>query len=145
MDEVVNAAFEPTEAMQRKHRSGDDGDVAGSRHARAQQVVVQPFDPRQHHRDVEVSFGVDSRGGAEATPKVGIITQASDVVSKFVEAARQQSGLPSKMMSGVPPVFMAAIGTPSALASSRTRLNDSGPRDGKSSIDACASHAVAVR
>ncbi len=45
-------------------------------------------------------------------------------------------------MSGVPPVFMAAIGTPRALASSSTRLRLSGPRDVKISIDACASHAT---
>ena len=38
-------------------------------------------------------------------------------------------------MSGVPPVFIAAIGTPSALASISTRLSDSGPRDVKISID----------
>ena len=30
----------------------------------------------------------------------------------------------------VPPVFIAAIGTPSALASMSTRLSDSGPREG---------------
>ena len=47
-------------------------------------------------------------------------------------------------MSRVPPVFIAAIGTPSALASISTRLSDSGPRDGKMSIDACASHAAAA-
>ena len=34
-------------------------------------------------------------------------------------------------MSGVPPVFIAAMGTPSALASIRTRLSDSGPREVK--------------
>ena len=38
-------------------------------------------------------------------------------------------------MSGVPPVFIAAIGRPSPLASINTRLNDSGPRDGKSNSD----------
>ena len=47
-------------------------------------------------------------------------------------------------MSGVPPVFIAAIGTPSALASISTRLKDSGPRDGKISIDACAIQAAAA-
>ena len=45
-------------------------------------------------------------------------------------------------MSGVPPVFIAAMGTPRALASSSTRLSDSGPRDVKISIDACASQAT---
>ena len=56
-------------------------------------------------------------------------------------AARSSS---SAMMSAVPPVSIAAIGTPSALASISTRLRDSGPRDGKISIDACASQAAAV-
>ncbi len=37
---------------------------------------------------------------------------------------------------------MAAIGTPRALASSSTRLSDSGPRDVKMSSEACASQAV---
>ena len=46
------------------------------------------------------------------------------------------------MMSGVPPVFIAAIGMPSALASMRTRLRDSGPDDGKTSRVACASHVA---
>ena len=37
------------------------------------------------------------------------------------------------MMSHVPPVSIAATGTPSAPASSRTRLSDSGPCEGKTS------------
>ena len=47
------------------------------------------------------------------------------------------------MMSRVPPVSIAAIGMPSALASISTRLSDSGPREGKINIDAAASSRVA--
>ena len=45
-------------------------------------------------------------------------------------------------MSAVPPVFIAAIGTPSALASMSTRLSDSGPRDGKINMDAWLSNGA---
>ena len=37
----------------------------------------------------------------------------------------------------MPPVFIAAIGTPSAAASISTRLSDSGPYDGNASSVAC--------
>ena len=76
---------------------------------------------------------MDACRGTDAGAQFRVTAQTADVVGQLVEGLRQQAGAPFETMSGVPPVFMAAMGTPSTLASISTRLNDSGPRDGNRS------------
>ena len=91
-----------------------------------------------------MGFRVEPRRGPQPRPQRVISAQPPHVVCQLVRRRGQQPGLLVDDDVRVPPVFMAAIGTPSALASISTRLRDSGPRDGKMSIDACAIHAAAA-
>ena len=94
---------------------------------------------------VELAFRAFSRGRSPSRARsAAILAQPPHIVGQRLRCRREQAGASCSMMSRVPPVSIAAIGTPSALASISTRLSDSGPRDGKISIDACASQSRGV-
>ena len=70
--------------------------------------------------------------------------EARDVACETVSLSDSRPVCSWITMSRVPPVAIAAMGTPRAAASSSTRLSDSGPCDGNTSTAAAASSRAPV-
>ena len=143
--EVVHRSLEPADAVQRHDRSRDDGDAK-----RASCIVTRRVGSQQRRYTCSTRSTTEvaeNRACTSAAPPRRARAQAL-VAGELRQVARERLGVrreqardPCWMMSRVPPVSMAAIGTPSAAASISTRLSDSGPYDGNASSVACRIHA----
>ncbi len=97
------------------------------------ELEIQLFDAGRRSRLHRTVSSMRRRPAAESRSRNGRVVPEPPDVAREIRRRRLTSRPVSSCatMSGVPPVFMAAIGTPSALASMSTRLSDSGPRDVK--------------
>ena len=95
------------------------------------ELRIQGRDALDHSRCGEVLLDVRLRPSPEPLPQSRVA--ASRAMSR-AKSSGDLDGSPvcsCRMMSPVPPLSMPAMGTPSAPASSSTRLSDSGPCDGR--------------
>ena len=136
--QVVEVALEPAEPVQPiegpaehhdaerrwiSHASLDERPRRGRPARRAQS-------PLAHRRCVRRAGG---RPRPCARPAPGRTTRRATSRARPWALSDSRPVCSCTTMSWVPPVFIAAMGTPRAAASSRTRLSDSGPCDGNTS------------
>ncbi len=127
-------ALETAMSVQRIHRPRDDGNAERLTSLRAplDEILIEPLDRAPSSRRRRTA-----RRPAPSPPRRAGVAGPRRLGAGGCRRARSSGVfdsrpvLSSTTISGVPPVFIAAMGTPSALASMSTRLRDSGPARGE--------------
>ena len=83
--QVVDAALETPEAVDRKHRARDDND-ATSIARRMQKLLIQSVHTSRDRRSFEFLTRALRRGGSEARSQLRVAPQAPDVASQVLPA-----------------------------------------------------------